>query len=292
MSWVGLATMERDVGAAQAQGEDNLIMEALARRGIESRYVPWTAPLATWDGASMCWVRTVWDYTERPAAFLDWTREMEKRTAVWNPPALVRWNAHKRYLFELEAKGVRIPPTLRIPQGGTADVAALLAEHGELVVKPAVDVSARNAMRVRPGKAAEGQAHLARVVASGDVLVQPFLRAIATEGERSLVFFNGRFSHAVRKVPASGDYRVQAGWGGVAEQVEPSEADRDLARRVLAALGEPTLHARVDVVTTNEGEPALMELEVIEPFLFLAQAPGSVERLADAVEERLAQGRR
>lgn len=290
MGWVGIATMERDVARAQAWAEDRLLMDALARRGVEARHVPWTAPLDAWEGAAACWIRSVWDYTQRPDDFLAWTRQMEGRLPTWNAPALVRWNAHKSYLFELEARGVRLPPTVRVPRGGTADVAALLARWGGLVVKPAVDVGALNALRVGPGEAEKGQAHLDRVAQAEETLVQPFLRRIVEEGERSLLFVDGRFSHAVRKMPAPGDYRVQAAWGGRAGPVVPTAEEGDLARRVLDALPWPTLHARVDLVTLDDGAPALMELEVIEPHLFLAEAEGAADRLAEAVAARLGRG--
>lgn len=285
MAWVGIATMEREVAARQAWAEDRLIMDALARRGVETRHVPWTAPADVWEGAALCVIRTVWDYTERPDDFLAWTRRMEASgVPTWNPPALVRWNAHKRYLFELEARGVPLPPTVRVPPGGAdgVDLEGLLAKHGELVLKPAVDVGALNALRVRPGMVEEARAHLARITRDGEAFVQPFLRRVAEEGELSMLFFDGRFSHAVRKRPAPGDYRVQAAWGGRSGPAEPTPEERDVARRVLDALPHPTLHVRVDVVTSNEGAPVLMEVEAIEPFFFLADAPGSVERYEDA----------
>lgn len=289
MRWVGIATMEQDVQRAQAWAEDRLVMDALARRGVEARHVPWTAPLSAWDGAALCVIRSVWDYTQRPHDFLAWTRAVEARVPTWNPPALVRWNAHKAYLFELERRGVRLPPTLRVPRGGTADLAPLLRQHGGLVVKPIVDVGALGATRVlHEADLPAAQAHLAGLVARDDALVQPYLRSIEQEGELSMLFFDGAFSHAARKTPKPGDYRVQAGWGGRAAPAEPTPAETDLARRVLHALPHPTLHARVDVVKDADGRPVLMELEVIEPHLFLAESPGAVDRYADAILARLA----
>lgn len=288
MGWVGIATMRDEVSAEQAWGEDRLIMDALARRGIDARHVPWTAPDEAWEGAAMCVVRSVWDYTRRPEDFLAWTRRVERLVPVWNPAPLVRWNAHKGYLFELQARGAPLPPTWRVAQGAPLDLAPLLREHGALVIKPIVDVGALGAMRVRgPEELAEAQAHLARLTSRGEALVQPFLRSIADEGELSLLFFNGRYSHAARKIPRAGDYRVQVSWGGRFEPAQPTPEQLAIARRVLDAVGHPTLHARVDLVRGNDGAPVLMELEAIEPHLFLAQSEGAADRYAAAIEERL-----
>lgn len=292
MGWVGIATMRDDVGGTtQAWPEDRAIMAALAERGFEARHVPWTAPDEAWAGASMCVIRSVWDYTQRPAEFLAWTRRIERMVPTWNPPALVRWNAHKAYLFELEERGLPLPTTWRVPRGGALDLARPVREHGGLVVKPIVDVGALGALRVSSeAEVGAAQAHLARLVENGEALVQPFLHSILEEGELSLLFFGGAFSHAVRKRPKPGDYRVQAGWGGRAEPVEPPAEALALARRVLAAIPHETLHARVDLVRANDGRLALMELEAIEPHLFLAHAEGAAARYADAVLDRLRRG--
>lgn len=260
-----------------AWAEDRALLDALAARGVDARHVPWGGDL---EGASVAVIRTVWDYPWQADAFLAWVDRAAQRVPVWNPPKLVRWNAHKSYLFDLERQGIPITPGVRVLRGRTTDVAALLREHGELVIKPTVDAGAMNAKRVRD--VADAEAHLRKLAAEGEVLVQPFLRRIATEGERSLLYFGGRFSHAVRKRPAAGDYRVQAAYGGTVEPHAPTAAEKELALRVLAVAG-PTLHARVDVVTDNEGRPCLIELEAIEPYFFMQHAPEAAARYADAV---------
>jgi glutathione synthase/RimK-type ligase-like ATP-grasp enzyme len=140
-------------------------------------------------------------------------------------------------------------------------------------------------VRVRPDAHAAGQRHLDRLLPAEDMLVQPFLPGVTDEGETSLVFVGGAFSHAARKRPAPGDFRVHDDFDGTLEDVTPTSAQLDVARRALAAVAEPLLYARVDLVPGPAG-PVVMELELVEPDLYLATAPGAADRLAEAVAAR------
>lgn len=290
MSFVALATMASHPvpGVAEfAWAEDRLVIDALAKRGVDARLVAWRAGDAAFDGASLVVVRTPWDYKEHLDEFLAWTRRIGARAPTWNAPDILRWNVTKDYLDELSEGGVPTVPGERVRRGARFDVAAALAREGELVVKPLLDAGGRNAIRVRAGEAERAQQKLDAILADGDALVQPYLRAIATEGERSLVFFRGRFSHAVRKLPAATDFRIHAIWGGTTRATAASVPDLALARAALDAVARPLLHARVDVVTANDGRSVVIELEVLEPYLFLADGPGSAERFAEAIVETL-----
>jgi glutathione synthase/RimK-type ligase-like ATP-grasp enzyme len=202
---------------------------------------------------------------------------------------LLRWNAHKRYLRELEEEDIPVVPTAWLHT--RASIGALLRERGwsSAVVKPAVSASAHGTWRTAIERADEDQARVDEAMVGGALLVQPFLEEVARDGEWSLLFFGGTFSHAVRKRPREGDFRVQHEFGGTAQQLRAPAALRRDAERVLAAACrrlelEPRdiAYARVDGVE-RDGRLLLMELECIEPQLYLALEPTAPERLAAVV---------
>ncbi len=257
----------------------------------------WDDPSVDWSSFGAAWIRSTWDYTGRSDEFLTWTARVAALTRLWNPAEVVAWNSHKSYLLELAAAGVAVVPTEPVAAGTAVDLVALMDDRGwdEVVVKPAVGAGAVGAERV-PRSRARAWTEADRARTAPDRLVQPLVVEVA-DGEVSLLVVEGRLTHAVRKVPAPGDFRVHAHLGGRELAHEPTPAERDLARAVLAvdALadgplasgGEPLLYARVDCVTTAQG-PQLMELELIEPSLFLPLAPPDARRtLADAVVARL-----
>lgn len=263
------------------------VQQALQVEGIEAEPVVWTqdVDLAPFDA---CVVRSTWDYPERLDEFRAWLRRTERATRLWNPAAAIEWNLHKGYLLDLAEKGVAIPPTRLVRQGAPTSLAALLDAEGwaRAVVKPAVGVTAIGAMRVSRAEAPAGQAHLDALLARGDALVQAYVPGIESAGEVSIFAFGGEPAHAVRKTPAPGDYRVQSEYGGRATPTVPSPAEQDLARRALAAASHDLLYARVDVVTLPDGAPALMELEAIEPYLFLDR-PETAQPYAKAIARAL-----
>ena len=260
------------------------LLEALARIGRSATVRPW-GPGTDWGAASLVVIRTTWDYSMRSAEFLDWAAAVEAKTRLVNPARVIAWNSHKRYLGELAAAGVPTIPTVLVLQGASEkerrEVLARFA--GEVVVKPAISAGSRGALRASahaPGL----ELHLGALVDEGDALVQPFVPSIAEKGESSLVFFGGDFSHAVKKHPAPHDYRVQRVYGGHVLAHEPSRAELEAA---VAALGEvegPLAYARVDLVETAAG-PSVMELELIEPELFLPYARDAADRFVAALME-------
>lgn len=273
-------------GYADLKVGDDLLREALRERGAEAASVIWDEEGVEWSGFDLCLVRSTWDYHERQGEFLDWARRVEAATALRNPAAVIAWNSDKTYLRELGAQGVRTVPTVWVSRGSEADLDAILQERGwdEAVVKPVVDLGAKNLHRVRRGT---GSNALEEVLQRHDAMVQPFLPSLEEQGESSLIFIDGELSHAARKRPAPGDFRVQAIWGGTVAPAEPEPAQVELAQRVLAQLDEVPLYARVDLVTDLDGNPCLIELELIEPNLYLSTDPGSEKRLADAVIAQL-----
>ena len=287
MTRIALATYSK---LPTLNDDDRLLVPALAALDV-------TAVPAVWDARAVCWdefqgvlIRSCWDYHLRPGEFLDWIDQLERAgVAVWNPGNLLRWNHHKRYLRDLAARDVATVPTRWLPRGEAADLLALLADAGwrEAVVKPAVSASAFGTWRTSTGTATGEQSRLDALLRIADVMVQPLLPDVADAGEWSLVFLGRRFSHAVLKRPAPGDYRVQWEFGGSAESaVPPGHLIAD-AERVIAAVPGDALYVRVDGVE-REGRLVLMELELIEPHLFLGWDSGAAGRLAEALRAALA----
>ena len=246
---------------AEGTEEDQLLAAELRRGGVSVEFRVWGGDALQ---ARCVVLRSTWDYARRAAEFRDWVATFAN---LWNPGDLVLWNLHKRYLGDLHERGVRVVPTAFLPAGDEAQVSG--------VVKPAVGAGAIGARRV--------DNELVR--AEQDLIVQPYLSSIERDGEVSLVFFDGRFSHAVRKCPAVGDWRVQEEHGG---SIETHEATTDeLALAANALRGNSHLYARVDIVRDASDAPALMELELVEPELFLPRAPHAAARFAAAIQQRL-----
>jgi glutathione synthase/RimK-type ligase-like ATP-grasp enzyme len=261
---------------------------ALREQGVATDVVSWDED-RDWAAYELVVVRTPWDYFDRVTEFLDWAAAVERVTTLVNPVDVLRWNSHKGYLAELTAKGIPTVPTRLVP-GDSVDVADQVREvpWEEIVVKPAVDGGARNAWRgMRDDPALSRVAE--RLTDQGDIVVQPFVPAIV-DGERSLVFLGGRLSHAVRKVPKAGDYRSQRHLGGSEVDHEADSAELQVALAAMAAAPGRLTYARVDLVDW-EGAPVLIELEVIEPDLFLRDVPERVERFAEVVREELTTSR-
>lgn len=273
-------------GHGDLKADDDLLREALRARGAEAISVVWDEGGVDWGGFDLCLVRSTWDYHDKHAEFLAWARRVEAATRLHNPAGLIAWSSDKRYLRELAEAGVPTVPTLWVERGSELDLEGELAARDwkEAVVKPVVDLGAKNLHRVRADDAQEA---LAAVLARQEALVQPFLPSLETEGELSLIYIEGSFSHAARKRPAPGDFRVQSIWGGTTAPAKVEASHVELAERALAQLDEPPLYARVDLVKDLDGNPALIELELIEPNLYLSTDPPAAARLADAALLRI-----
>lgn len=271
--------------------DDRALLPALAACGLEAEIRDWRAPV-DWARYDAVLLRSTWDYFERPAEFLAWIAALE-RTGVrcFNEPALVRWNADKRYLRELAAKGVATVPTLWFEAGPgvtSPAVADRVAAEGwdDVVLKPAVSGGAWRTHRMRRAELSGAGAVLDEILRASALLVQPFLPEVVADGEHSLLFFDGAFSHAALKRAKPGDYRVQWTHGGTQVPETVPDALVTQARAVLDAAPSPGLYARVDGIV-RDGRFVLMELEQIEPYLFFAQAPEAPGRLARALTARL-----
>lgn len=263
--------------------DEALLRDALIARGIGARALVWSEPAASRSEFDLVVIRTTWDYSSRHDEFLRWIEVVESSTDLHNPGGVVRWNSHKSYLLDLVAAGVPVPNTWLWPAGEGQPDALRAAECDALIVKPAVSASAAGLERW-----SRAELEVRTQACTFDRVVQPYLARIESVGEISLVFLDGTFSHAVRKWPAAGDFRVQARLGGRWEAARPRPVELDVALAALATLEAPPLYARVDLLDDDAGAPVVGELELIEPELFLRSAPNSIDALAGAIERRLA----
>ena len=275
---------------------------ALHAAGVRTRVVDWDDADADWASFDVALIRSTWDYTDRLPEFLAWVDSTGHRTALLNPPAVVRWNTDKHYLAELARARVPVVPSAFLEPGDSAEqgVRDFLAHDNcaEFVVKPCVSAGSRDTQRHARAELGAAIAQ-ARGLLAGDrsVLLQPYLDSVDRDGETSLIFFTGRFSHAIRKGPLLPPGRPGSPAIGLfaPEKIAPRAPGADelrLADQVLAAMPfEAPLYARIDLIRDAAGAPALLELELTEPSLFFAHSAGSAERFAAAVMQAHAAAR-
>jgi glutathione synthase/RimK-type ligase-like ATP-grasp enzyme len=264
-----------------------IVAGALAARDLDVHIAAWSDATVDWSDAPVSVLRSPWDYVERLDEFLAWSAAAGTATALWNPPGLVAWNTHKSYLLELAASGAPIVPTVVLPRGSAGSLDGIADAQGwnAVVVKPAVGVGGNGAGRFDVGDR-QGQEHFDTLLQDGEVLVQQYAGTVEAHGELSIICFEGRAAHAVRKLPAAGEFRIHEHRGGTVVPVDLADVPAALAERVCSVLPAPTLYARVDLLRMGE-HWCVVEVEATEPRLFLWLAPPeSTDRLVDAIITR------
>jgi glutathione synthase/RimK-type ligase-like ATP-grasp enzyme len=206
-----------------------------------------------------------------------------------NHPSAVRWNMDKHYLADLDAKGIPVVASRFVERGSAVKVSELLEESGWLdaILKPCVSGAARHTYRVNRSNAADLDPVVRRLLAAESLILQPFQEEVVRTGEHALMVIGGRYTHAVRKVPKSGDFRVQEDHGGTVHDYVPAVEEVELAERAAAVCSPTPAYGRVDIVRDNEGRLAVMELELIEPELWLRHHPPAAEAMAEEIAERV-----
>ena len=292
MTRVALVT----AAAARNLDEDLVPIDAALREtGVDVSIVDWDDANIDWSRFDFAVLRSTWDYSTRLAEFLAWIDRVSPATTLLNPRDVVRWNTDKHYLAHLANAGVPTVPSTFVEPGDDvkSSLDAFLARiDDELVVKPSVGAGSRDAQRYASSERDAALVHAQRLLdANRSVLLQPYLGRVDAYGETALMFFEGRFSHAIRKGPLlrRGEGPTRALFA--AEHITPREASAGeiaVAERTLAAIpfAKPLLYARVDLIHDDAGAPCVLELELAEPSLFFAQAPGSAERFAQAIVAR------
>jgi glutathione synthase/RimK-type ligase-like ATP-grasp enzyme len=273
-------------GAPEISADDRLVLPPLSRRGIAVEAVAWDAAGTAWYRYDAAVIRSSWDYHKRPEEFRRWLDTLDGNgTAIWNPPDVIRWNMGKRYLQELRDAGVPIVPTAWVDPGSEADPAGVLERRGweRAVVKPVISASAYRTRLISRTEAGEQREEIVKLADDTGVMIQEYFPEIETDGEWSLMLFGGEFSHAVRKRPKRGDFRVQTELGGsVRGDTPPNTIIAQGRMAAAAAPGFPHLYARIDGLVRQKIFH-LMELELIEPSLFLEFDPAAAERFGETI---------
>ena len=248
---------------------------ALAAAGIEAPLVAWDDPAADWDAPVPTLIRSTWNYALHLEAFLAWVERASAAAPLVNPAEVVRTNLRKRYLLELHARGVPAVPTTLVERDGRCELPA-----SRTVIKPEIGAGSLNARVFADGR--DGAAHLAALTATGAALVQPYIDSVDTYGERSLIWIDGDFTHAIRKTPRfAGDRERTEGPFPIADE------ERTIAAAALAPYADRILYGRVDLVRDSAGRPMVMEVELVEPSLFFPRHPPALERFVAALVRRL-----
>lgn len=274
------------VAEPEVHPDDKHLVTSLGNFGVETIACIWNDPAVDWTRFDAVLIRSIWDYFKHYASFKQWLAQLPVRTI--NNRELLLWNSDKRYLIELANYGVPIIPTQIVSASQLRSTLAAMSAR-EVVIKPTVSGTAWHTVRGVAGEPEFDQI-VAQLPPEFDYLVQPYVPEVASEGEWSLLFFDGEYSHAVIKRPKAGDYRVQSDYGGVSQAAEPGADLLASASRVLeaaAAIGHADVaYARIDGVI-SQGRFLLMELEMIEPFLHLGNRADASERFAANLVKRL-----
>jgi glutathione synthase/RimK-type ligase-like ATP-grasp enzyme len=273
----------------QHMREEQFLIAALNERGLRTRRVAWSSLEFDWNRTRAAVFRSTWDYFERFPEFVSWVDRTASCTLLINSPELVRWNWDKHYLLDLEHRDIRTPATVFLEPGAGPALPELLATAGwpRAVLKPAVSATGRHTYLVNSANAGEHDKLFRELRVREAMLLQEFQEGVLTGGELSVIAIGGKVTHAVRKLPRQGEFRVHDDHGGTVHAHTPSQDEVSFAERAVAACGSVPAYARVDVVRDLDGGLVLMELELIEPELFFRFCPSSAAALAEEVAIRL-----
>lgn len=269
--------------------EDQLLSSILTQEGISHEIVAWSDPQVVWSRFTTLLIKSTWDYFDYYPAFLNWIAEIQQlQIPVLNSLETILWNSSKRYLLEIEQKGYPVIAGMILEKGKPVNMAQIQEKiKSEIwVVKPLVSGGAKNTLKIPVSEWEKFVPQVQALVEEEDFLVQPFVPEVAEVGEYSLIFFNQVLSHAVLKTPAKEDFRVQHYFGGTIQTIQPSSALLSSCQALVDEFGAGTLYARVDGVVIA-GEFHLMELELIEPYLFLGLADQAIPNYRAALKQRL-----
>lgn len=272
-------------GLPDLDADNALLLPALAERGIQAQPVIWNDPTIDWSTPKLTVIRATWDYHHQYHAFLSWAEGISHLHNLWNPFAIIRWNTHKFYLRNLEQQNIPIVPTIWLERGIKTNLASLMERQGwrKVVVKPAVSASAYATILVTAETIQHGQSHLDHFLSTHDMLIQPFLSTVISSHERSLIFIDGEFTHAIERRPA-----LDLDPSARSLLTVPQDDELLLAQRILHLFSSPPFYARVDLIHDEAGTLRLMELELVEPALWFSLAPHAIQLFADAIARKIA----
>lgn len=269
--------------------EDKLLSGILTELGLSHEIHAWSDPTVDWSSFSHLLIKSTWDYFDFYPEFLTWLDKIKALgIPVLNDLETIRWNSSKEYLLEIESKGFPTIAGLILEKGSKPDLEKIRdkVKSETLVVKPLVSGGAKNTLKIPVKEWTKSEQKVISLLQEEAFLVQPFVKEVAEVGEYSLIFFNQTFSHAVLKTPAPSDFRVQHYYGGTIQEIHPDSTLLESAQKLIDTFGKGTLYGRVDGVLID-GVFHLMELELIEPYLFLGLSEQAIPNYKEAIRSRL-----
>ncbi|MDB3906473.1 hypothetical protein N9355_03280 [Crocinitomicaceae bacterium] len=266
--------------------EDRLLAEACERLGMKVYRTNWDDPDMDWSTTKFAIFRTTWDYFERFPEFSKWLDAVQHQTKLINSKELIYWNLDKKYLKEMESKGVRIPGTIYLERNSSRSLESIVAESGwsQCILKPAVSGAARHTYKFEAGNSSDYEVIYGELIAEESMMLQEYQEQITTKGEVSYILFGGKYSHSILKKAKSGDFRVQDDFGGTLHEYQPSPEEIEFAEFALSQCPELPVYARVDVFWNNQDELVLGELELIEPELWFRKCNTAADACAKAIQ--------
>ena len=269
--------------------EYRLLKEALERLGLKVDRAYWDDPNYDWSQTLAVVFRTIWDYFERFEEFWPWLQSIEHQTQLINSMSLIEWNIDKAYLFDLEKQGIPVVPSVLVKKGQFQNLYEIARSMNwtDLVVKPTIAGGGYLTYKYNHADLSQHQAQFDDLVAERDMLVQGYISSITEKGEASLMVFGGKFTHSILKRAKTGDFRVQDDFGGTVHAYQETRDEVTLAQKVMAQCADMPVYGRVDIVWDDQGQPMVSELEIIEPELWVRQAPWSAEVFARAIAAEL-----
>lgn len=285
-----------------ADKESVYLADALQKREITTKIVCWDDPNIDWNKADLVISRTTSTYFQNPSKFLIWAKQVEETTTLWNSYPVMEWNINKRYLLHLQNNGVQMPETILIPKNTEQPIQSILdmIPWGDFIIKPSIAAGSGGLRRFTKDDS-EFENHFKKLNRYGfiqkysfgdykflpcDTIIQPFIPEILGNGEASLIFFGGEFSHCMLKKVKLGDIRAHPAFGGEISIYEPSEKEVEVALSCLELVGYPTEYARVDMIPTDS-TPLIIEVELLDPNLFFNYLPETVESFANHISNYL-----
>lgn len=269
--------------------EDRLVYHALEQIGLKTLRLAWDDMFFDWSTTKAVLFRSTWDYFDRFDEFSVWLEKASKETTLLNSEAIIRWNIDKHYLLDLEKNGVHIAESHFIEKNANVTLAQLhdILNWNDTVLKPCISGAARHTYKLNSENLNAHEAIFQELIQNEALMLQPFQHNIVSQGEVSMMVFNGVFTHAILKKAKPGDFRVQDDFGGSIQNYKPTENEINFAETSVRTCPELPIYARVDIFEDNDGKIALSELELIEPELWFRYNKSAALALARGVKEKL-----
>ena len=265
--------------------EDELLKQNLTSLGLKVNRKSWSDKSYKWEDTKFAIFRTTWDYFDRYDEFFKWIEKTKMKTKFINSEEIIKWNIDKKYLIELEKKGINIAPTILIKNTEKINLKQLFhtTKWKEAVIKPAISGAAKNTYRVNKENYTEYEKKFNDLIKEESILFQEFLDDILKSGEISLILIEGKYTHSIKKIAKKGDFRVQDDHGGKVVNYNATQGEINFAKKCLKATDYIPIYARVDIIYDNDNKPSLSELELIEPELWFRNYPQAAKLLAESI---------